>query len=212
MSALDEQTLLDLMAYADGELDAAGVSRVEALLASNGEAQAFLASLGAVGDWVRASGAAQADAASADRIADDVLARVEPHVASLADARARRARRLKLASAGAAVVALAAGVMLIARPHEPIERIATVAHPGNAEGPAFVAPGEERNPPQAQAASEAEPDLLAQGGDGVEVNQVESTTGVSVFYVPAVSAAKANVSSVVIWLGDDEAQGSGERK
>jgi hypothetical protein len=45
------------------------------------------------------------------------------------------------------------------------------------------------------------------GTSGVDVEQVESPSHqVSVFYLPAVSAAAANsnASSVVVWIGDDK--------
>ncbi len=72
---LPRDTMLELMAYADGELDGEAHARVEALVASNEEARRVVLALDDLGEWVReGSGVALA---AADGIAELVMARVE---------------------------------------------------------------------------------------------------------------------------------------
>src|SRR5215472_1888930 len=96
--SLSHETLLDLMALADGELDSAKdcdrKARVEALVASSDEARRALESFqgNAVGDWVYESQRSGVDEAVADSIADRVMVNVAASRApvSLEAVRARR--------------------------------------------------------------------------------------------------------------------------
>jgi len=119
---LSREAMLELMAYADGELDADAHARVEALIASNDEARGVVDSMQTLGDAVRSVRDAYAPtSAIADSIAADVMAKIEAaqpaagggelrELVSLAERRA--AMRTRVTMAGAAIVALAAGVLL----------------------------------------------------------------------------------------------------
>ena len=73
-STLSHETMLELMQYADGELDgdAATRARVEELLRTSEEARRVVAAMGTLGDIVREG--ADGRGAVADAIADRVMA------------------------------------------------------------------------------------------------------------------------------------------
>ena len=234
LNTLSRDAMLELMAYADGELEGDDLARVEALVASSDEARRIVQSMGGVADWVRvadeASPRREASHRMADGIADGVMAQIAMSVAaplgsaaspaspsiSLDAARTRRASRRapgRLAAAGVGLLALAAGTVLLLRsngggvdaPHAAHTK-ATKTVVAQSEGPS-IGPL-----PGSGAASGVE--AVAQAGaddvSGVDVEQVESPSHqVSVFYLPAVAAAAAgsNASSVVVWIGDDNAPG-----
>ena len=112
--------MIDLMAYADGELEGEERARVEAMIASSDEAKRLVASMRALGDEVRAahaSGLPGLDAA--DSIADDVMAKIAgaPHaeahaMGELVSLAAARRARTRATSVAVAIIALAAGVAL----------------------------------------------------------------------------------------------------
>ncbi len=115
-------TMMKLMAYADGELDAAERKEIEALLAKDEEAKTIVAQLRSLGAVV----AAVHPKAPEIDVADAVMAKVKdtkpepgererPNVVSLD---ARRAQRTKIGVAVAAALALAAGVVIYSRPQE----------------------------------------------------------------------------------------------
>src|SRR6478752_6585109 len=111
--------MMELMAYADGELDGADAARVEAFAATDATAQRFLADLGVLGTAVRAAEDLRATNAHVDDVADVVMKRlavIEAPTASVVSIEARRrttsARTWGLAAAG---LALAAGVALMVR-------------------------------------------------------------------------------------------------
>jgi anti-sigma factor RsiW len=115
-------TMMKLMAYADGELDAADRKDIEALLAKDEEAKKIVAQMRSLGAVV----AAVHPKVPEIDIADAVMAKVkdtkpEPggrdktNVVSLAD---RRASRAKIGVAVAAVLALAASIVIWSRPKE----------------------------------------------------------------------------------------------
>lgn len=117
MSRLSHDVVMDIMAYADGELEGADRERVEALLASDGDAKNLLAELRGVGDWVGRSAEVHASTHGADGIADAVMAKVGTVGApiDLAGARAKRAMRMGTVGAVGTVLALAAAVFLLVR-------------------------------------------------------------------------------------------------
>ena len=115
-------TMMKLMAYADGELEAADRKEIEALLAKDDEAKKIVAQMRSLGAAVAA---VHRKVPEID-IADAVMAKVkdtkpEPserektHVVSLAD---RRAQRAKIGVAACAVLALAASIVIWSRPKE----------------------------------------------------------------------------------------------
>jgi len=118
-------------------------------------------------------------------------------VASLAAARARRSPRIQLvASAGAAALALAAGVALYVRAGtRHLDEHAPVA--------SVFAPAVDVEAASALA-KRGEPGA----GGGVEVNEIDAPSrGVSVFEIPVGAAAAvarpSGASSIVVWVDDD---------
>jgi hypothetical protein len=204
---LSHETVLELMALADGELQGEERERAERLVATSEEARRVVDSLraGEVGAWLAGSMNERASASGADGIADAVMNAVKvPAVpvrvsqagglVSVAPVRSRRPSRFGVAATGfAAVLALAAAVALYVR--------VGADHP---EGHAPVA-SVEAPPAPLQAPSTR----IAQVGPaaGVEVNEIDAPSrGVSVFEIPAGAAAamqSAGASSVVVWVEED---------
>ena len=52
-SGLSHEAMMDLMAYADGELEGEALARIEALLQSNEAARNIVSAMGDLGDVVR---------------------------------------------------------------------------------------------------------------------------------------------------------------
>ena len=195
-------TDLELMAYADGELDDPRRAQVEAFLAVSPDAQAKLAGLRVVGDVVRelarepASGAADVD------LTDAILAHVErealparkrlPRVeVGAPPPRSRRSANdnaFRIFSFAAAAVAVAAGVMIWART-EPAAPLVALGVPSRAVS-IGAAPGP--MPSHAAAAYEAE----AEVGASIAAVDFGSNTG-SIFYVPAGLAM-----TTVVWVAE----------
>ncbi len=218
---LSHDVLLELMAYADGELDDDARERIEAFLATSEDARAVVTAMDPLGEFVRTS--ADVGASAADGIASAVMARIdaddvalandaasarpaETNVISLERARAARAARLRVVGAAAGVAALAAAYFLVARPAQgPSGSDGVVASttPSALTARASAFP---ETPPPAQLAIV----LPGEGdnGTGVEVEHVDAPNNdVSVIYVPAVATPDVNASSVVIWINDDKAAG-----
>jgi anti-sigma factor RsiW len=174
--------MMKLMAYADGELEGADRAEVESLLASDKDAAAFIEQVAGLGDFVKVGhDDAHAKAIAAFDVTDAVMAKVEAEekparkVASLADARAKKASQTRIVAGVVAVMALAASVFLLARPDEtPMGQGKPVAQvtdkPASSDGP------------------------------GVEVSANESPgQSVSVFYVPSGNELS---TSVVVWVDE----------
>jgi hypothetical protein len=215
--SLPRETLLELMAFADGELDASARVRAEKLLSENAEARRVVEGLRlhsrTVGAWLGA--AVEARAVAADGVADSVMATIEVArdpggVIRLAAMGGRRSSRLRGARTTAiAALAVAAAVAIYARSQ----------HGAIPTGAAPVARVLAPSPPSALPGSQtaASPSALAQETEpppaGVEVDQIDSPSrGVSVFEIPLGSAAaaagateQARPSSVVIWIDDEPA-------
>ena len=187
--SLSRQNMLDLMAYADGELPAEDRARVEQLLASSEAARRVVGSFNDLGDWVDEA-YEQPSAVLSNAIATVVMARVKslPQPARAgAVVDLASARRTRVVTVVVAAAALAAGVMLYNRD----DRTARSTDP--APAPPIPALSSAPRPPKIEVAA----------AGGVDVEHVESPTHeVSVFYLPAVAAA--NASSVVVWIGDDD--------
>ena len=236
INTLTRDAMLELMAYADGELEGDDLARVEALVASSDEARRIVQSMGGVADWVRVadeeSPRREATHRMADGIADGVMAQIAMSGASLPGlaasstisleaGRARRASRgvpqsraRRLAAAGAGLLALAAGTVLFLRSNGPGVDAPHAAHTKATKSVVAQSEGPSIGPLPGSAAANAGVEAVAQTGaddvSGVDVEQVESPSHqVSVFYLPAVAAAAAgsNASSVVVWIGDDKAPG-----
>jgi anti-sigma factor RsiW len=197
---LSQGTMLDLMAYVDGELDGDAKARVEDLLANNAQARRLVQEMQRLGDVVGQVYEAPGASAS-DGIADAVMAKIAdeaaaprktasvrpPKVVSLADA---REKRIKVGAAIVAAIALAAGIVLTT---QHANENAPVAMPGKTITP---------TPPVGTApASTGQTQEPLQVASGVDVEQVDSPSHeVEVFYLPS---TKGNASSVVVWIDDN---------
>jgi hypothetical protein len=205
--SLPHETLLELQSLADGELEGEARLRVEKLVAESEEARRILQGFQAphVGLWITEAIERRADAAGADRIAEDVMARLSAEraerpgsgVVARIDAPTRRGparpfgARAAVATAVSAM-ALAAGVAFVlrsgGRPDVDRMPVASVGLPSvDMQGPPVP------------------------GGSGVEVDEVDSPSrGVSVFEIPlrgaSAMAGATSASSVVIWIDDEGAK------
>ncbi len=189
-ATFSEDDMIDLMAYADGELEGKDLERVEALLRDDPQAALVVASFGTLGDCVRVTEADRRVPKIVDRIVDDVMEKLpkKPRAAEVIPLapRAVRMRNAVLAGSVSALLAAAAAWALFFRPGE-------VAPP-----PAPVAVQEHAPKPAAPRATGI-PSLPV---EGTSLDGVESPSQVSVFYV---QSDDEKSSSVVVWVGDDNA-------
>jgi hypothetical protein len=211
--SLSRQTMLELMALADGELEGETRDRVEKLATRSEEARRVVEAMRApvLGDWL--SEAIDERAAVADGIADAVMAKIESGqvnagvggVVRLSDARARRSSgvtRGQLAVLGGVLVLAATILLYVRSDRDTTEGLSPVA---SVEMPS-VAPSSLARPPASTSSA------LAQQGatpnQGVEVDEIDSPThGVTVFEIPvggmAAAASGGSPSSVVITIDDE---------
>jgi hypothetical protein len=195
--SLPRETVLELMALADGELEGEAKERAEKLAAQSDEAQRVVSAMRAPGVRLWLGEAVEQRAACADGIADAVMARLDPreaHVAirRLPTGRSGRSPRKAMAIAGAAAVsalAIAAAFMLYARSGNRTGERAPVA--------SIVAPNSAPRVPEAVAHEERPAPAR-----GVEVEEIDSAAHVSIFAISALANADAP-SSVVVWIEDD---------
>jgi anti-sigma factor RsiW len=200
--SLPQETMIDLMAYADGELQGDARARVEELVRTNDEARGVLDAMGALGDVVREGADARAEAASIDSIADDVIAKIERSEDTGRGSRipapiaqARNGRRMGTTVVIAAL-ALAAGVVFLVRAGAPPAATAT------RETPAAVRPSASS---PLEAPSSAPAAVAATEDNGVDLEEVSSTENkVDVFFMPRASLGAA--ASVVVWIDDGPAR------
>ena len=192
-------TNLDLMMYADGELDEARAAEVEAYLEGSSDARDILATFVEIGDQVREHADEAARSAGADGIADDVFARIEaerglsnvvpirkaaeptkPSVAAIAFG------GLAAAAAVALLVWRVAGVGVV-----PIEapRVAETAAPASTQLVVASAPA-------------PAPDYDPEPAVSVDSIDFGARTG-TIFYVPT----DTGTTTTVVWLSDEEAGG-----
>jgi hypothetical protein len=208
--SLSRETMLELMALADGELEGQAKERAEALAAQSGVARRVVESMRDSGIRVWLGEALEEQARSADGIADAVMAKIAAASAGVPSAlpghaqkreapagtrrlpAARPWRRSRVAVVGAALgsaLAIAAAVAIHVRTGEQ----ALVARAG--------APGGETRAPEPSPTT-----LPRQAGPsparGVEVEEIDSPSHVSIFEISAVANA-AEPSSVVVWIDDE---------
>jgi hypothetical protein len=197
------ETMLELMAFADDELEGDAKARVEALLAESAEARGVVASFRTphLGRGLGEAFRARADAAHADDIAATVLRRLgisaaPPVPVSLAARLSGpRARARSAIFVAGGVLALAAAVAIVLRAsHLGSGGSLREAHVGASSGQ-WVAPL--RDVPSAPLP------------DGVEVRAVDAPSRtIEVLAIPVASAAASPAaarSRVVIWVDDDGA-------
>lgn len=108
---LSSKEMLDVMAWADGELEGAEAARIQALVAKDEDAKELVRSFGALGDFVR-----EADVkAKTPDLVEQVMARVGPN--DIERARLKRGMRMRVGATVVTLAALAAGVFLYQRSH-----------------------------------------------------------------------------------------------
>ena len=208
--SISRDLMLELMAYADGELEAKEIPRVEALLERDEEARQLVSAMAGsdvFGALLSPSFDAAAESAAVDAIADAVMARVavetmQPKVTSLNAARAKRDRRVGLGVTLAAVAALAASVFFFVR-SQPASSIqgAQVAT-ANANPPSTITAPIPTSPKGAVAAADP-----GERQEGIQVDEVDTPSqDVSVYYVRGGGPAKSQ-GSVVIWVGQQGPSG-----
>jgi anti-sigma factor RsiW len=216
----DTPSDLELMLYADGELEDARRAMVEAYLARDTAASSKLAAQRLVSGIVRER--ALGAAGRADGIADAVMAEIESPAKGAAEAKIPKPAALAPAKGGlapkmgrerpandnargifalaAVALAAAAGLMLWSRMgaepqaalHFPVATSATTQEQSPAP------------PPQVET---AEPAPDGDDGPAVEVAAVDFGARVgTIFYVPT-EAAASNATTTVVWLNDDSAGG-----
>jgi hypothetical protein len=186
--SLSRETVLELMALADGELDGEAKERTEKLALQSQEARRVVDAMRAteLRTWLGEAIAQRAPAA--DRIANDVMAKL----ASMPPAQpggkspsARRPRLVTMSIVAASALAIAAGLVVVLRSGDRrAESAQVVAGGGAGVSPVLSAP-------------------LAGGSKrGVEVEEIDSTARVSIFEISAIANASAP-SSVVVWIDDE---------
>jgi len=210
--SLSRETMTELMALADGELEGAARERAEKLAAESDEARRVVDAMRApaLGVWLGV--AMDERTAAADGIADAVMAKIDAArrnagiegVVRLSDARARRSGFTRgQVAAVAGFLALAATIVLYMRNDrdgaDGLAPVASVA-PTAASPSAVVPPA-----PPASALAQA-PHL--QQGQGVEVDEIDSPAhDVTVFEIPAggmaAAASGGTPPSVVIMIEDE---------
>ncbi len=197
--SLPPDTMLELMALADGELQGDARERAEKLVAQSDEARRIVEQLRSPALGSLLEEAMNERAGTADGIADAVMARLErlerkdeaPAVVRLADARARARRGVPrpLLAGTLAVLGVAAAVALY-------------FHSGR-EGPDVRSPVASVG----RSSVDVQAPPIARPAEDVEVDQVESEHDITVFSIPLGGAAAAaipgNPSSVVIMIEDD---------
>jgi hypothetical protein len=216
--SLSRETMTELMAFADGELDGEARTRMEKLAAESPEARRLVDAMRspALGVWL-AEGMEERTAA-ADGIADAVMAKIDAArkdagiegVVRLSAARPRRSSITRgQVAAMAGFLALAATILLYMRnDREGSDLAAPVA---SAVVPTAIVPSAEPPPAAATTAmAQAAPPPQGQApGQGVEVDEIDSPAhGVTVFEIPASGMAAAASGgppppSVVIMIEDE---------
>jgi hypothetical protein len=204
--SLPQETMLQLMAFADGELEGDDQARIEALVAQSSEARQVVEAIRSpvLGSWL--SEEMNARAVGADGIADAVmadLAKAEPasgggaEVVRLAERGGRRGARVQVVGGALiAALALAAGVALY------VSSVGLGADATKAPVASVGVPSVDVEPPSPATAVAQRP------SQGVEVDEVDSPArGFSVFEIPvggspAGAANAAGPSSVVIMIDD----------
>ncbi len=186
---MSDQQMMDVMAYADGELEGADLERITALVESDAEAKELFSSMRAIGDGVRSS----FDVPKID-LGEVLMREIKPN--DLDKARIRRTARTRMFVVATALTALAAGILFYMRDRES----QTTGQTGTGSGP---------------SATSTESVLASSSEKGVVLDFVDTPTPVTVFYVPAestTSGAEGKTSdtpqSVVVWVDEPAPPGT----
>jgi hypothetical protein len=212
--SLSRETMTELMALADGELEGEARDRVEKLAAENEQARRVVEAMRAPALGVWLAEAMEERTAAADGIADAVMGKIDAArkeagiegVVRLSDARAKRSGVTRgQVAAVAGFLALAATIVLYMRnDRDGTDVVASVA---SVAVPATVVPSAEA-PPAPPGSAMAQAPHLPQAGQGVEVDEIDSPAhDVTVFEIPAGGMAAAagggTPPSVVIMIEDE---------
>jgi len=206
---LSRESMLEVMAYVDGELDGEALDRVESLLATDKDASRLALELRTLGDCVRVIQSDRAlgpGAKNPNEIADDVMKALGNNVVPIAPLAIRR-RNAMIAGGISTVIGLAAAWFLIFQTQnppnsppddEPVAQASVTPVIGSIAPATPVVPDPDVVPEQMAA--------QAAGQLSADVESIESPSHeVSVFYVPSTASANPNASSVVVWIGEGEA-------
>lgn len=195
---LGRESMMDLMAYADGELEGEALARIEALVARDAEAAKLVEELRTLTTCVQVAEKGRRVPKSVDRIVDSVMENVSRAAPPPAfEPKVVKMKRAVAAGTVSAVLAMAAAwaMFLRAPPAGEVGSKVASVPPAVSVDEGLAAPPRDPAEALAQARPGEDPAI-----GGVELEQVESPREVSIFYVPAVAAAHA--SSVVVWIGD----------
>jgi hypothetical protein len=186
--SLSRETVLELMAFADGELEGEAKERAEKLALESQEARRVVDAMRATDlrTWLGEAIAQRAPAA--DRIANDVMAKLAstPSAQPVRKSRsARRPRVVTMSIVAASALAIAAGWVVVLRSGDRSTESAQLV----AGGGAGVSPV-------------VSPPLAGGSKRGVEVEEIDSAAHVSIFEISAIANA-STPSSVVVWIDDE---------
>jgi hypothetical protein len=176
---LSRETMLELMALADGELEGEAKARAEALATQNEDARRVVDSMREAGVRLWLNDVVERRAPSADGIAETVMARLAVAEGHQPRARARQSSRVAMARAAfGTALAIAAAVAIYVGQHKA-----------------------ERAPTAAVGTSAGE----TAGHGAVEVDEIDSMAHVSIFQISAIANPSAR-SSVVVWVDDESGE------
>jgi anti-sigma factor RsiW len=194
--SLSRETMLELMALADGELEGPARERAERVTAESEEARRLVESIRSPDLQIWLDETLERRRPSADGIADAVMARLEAtHPARRAGTGPRKGKTTGRFSRVAAVGAIVGAALALAA------AVAMYARPGDHEGVARTGAA-----PPGTSAPVGSPETAGTEGAptarGVEVEEIDSPSHVSIFEIAAVANA-STPSSVVVWIDDD---------
>ena len=227
--SLSKEQLLDLMLFADGELEGAGDrEKKEALLAlieTDADARAFVnAELPQLGAFVELAEPLAVPGLDDFDVADAVMAKIESATAVLeahapapkrmdlksevVSLEAAREKRRRIGVFVGTAIALAAGIALVVRTHPAEEHQASSRLAAKTVDAIATAAPSPNSPPASSEASQAVANADIGVADraetsGVEVNVASDSpqNGVSVFYLPG---SNATAASAVVWIDDSQ--------
>lgn len=203
--SLPEETMLELMAYTDGELAGDDLARIEQLVRTNDEARRVVEAMGGLGDLVREAIDTRWIEQHAAPIAAAVMVKLDAEP-TVVKKRSRESERVRQLPIGRRVGAVAVGVLAMAAAAFLFVRAQEAKNGAGPTASAQPTASQTVSPPQtlAQGSPTSSGSQAAPGTAGVDVEQVESPSHqVSVFYLPAADpAANSNASSVVVWIGE----------
>lgn len=185
---------IELMAYADGELEPERAAEIEKYLSTSEEGRALVGTFGELGNLVRDHAEGAAQRAGADAIAHEVMKRIEgePPASMRRPASVHRLRHLAPVAAATAALALAAAVALVVSSMGPSPDPNLRASSSASTRPSSTGVLVASAPTPAPDTEDKEP--------GVSVDAVEfGAHAGTIFYVPTDTG-----TTTVVWLTDDD--------